>query len=202
MLIIGLTGGIGSGKSSVALLFAKKGITVIDTDQLARDVTEPGQVALNKIIEKFGPSILNSDATLNRAKLRAIIFEDAQQRTWLEELLHPLIRNEITKQVNLSHSPYCIVVIPLLIETAPNPLINRVLVVDTNENEQIKRTQIRDNKTAEEVKAILKTQASRSQRLMAADDIIENEGSLNDLTAQVDRLHAFYLSLSTTKNEI
>jgi dephospho-CoA kinase len=192
MLVIGLTGGIGSGKTTVAKLFANRGITIIDTDQLARDVTDFGQAALAKIAEKFGPEILFANGTLNRVALRKIVFADEAKRRWLEELLHPLIRTEIKKQVNQAQSPYCIVVIPLLFETEPNPLIQRILVVDTPEKNQIERTQNRDGMPLEEIEAILLTQVNRAHRLKKAHDIIENHGSIADLERQVNRLDELY----------
>lgn len=199
MLVIGLTGGIGSGKTTVAKLFERQGITIIDTDQLARDVTQRGQPALNEIAKKFSPNILNSDGSLNRTALRKIIFNDDDSRIWLENLLHPLIRAKITHKVAGVNSPYCIVVIPLLLEKEPNPLINRILVVDLPREEQIKRTQARDNLSQDEIKRIISTQVSRTERLAAADDIIDNFGSINDLIPQVNRLHGFYLALAQKK---
>lgn len=201
MLVIGLTGGIGSGKTTVAKLFAERGVTVIDTDQLARDVTQLGQPALQQIAEKFGPAILQADGSLNRTALRKAIFTDESQKIWLEKLLHPLIRTEMAKQAAAATSPYCIVVIPLLFETEPNPLINRVLVVDTLEQMQINRTQARDNVTAPEVKAILDSQVTRAKRLSLANDLIENNGSYNDLIPQVDRLHGFYSALAQNSTQ-
>lgn len=199
MLVIGLTGGIGSGKSTVAGLFAKKGITIIDTDIISREITQPGKPALAKIVEHFGESILLPNKSLDRAKLRLIIFSDHDERAWLEQLLHPLIRDEMHKQVTESQSPYCIAVIPLLLESKPNPLINRILVVDTHEAQQIKRVQSRDNASNDEVEAILKTQVSRAERLKAADDIIENTRSMDNLSTQVSGLHEQYLLLSKQK---
>lgn len=196
MLVIGLTGGIGSGKTTVAKLFSEHGVTVIDTDQLARDVTQAGQPALKDIAKEFGESILQSDGSLNRSALRKIIFSDDNKRIWLEKLLHPLIRAEMKKQAESAQSAYCIVVIPLLLETEPNPLINRILVIDTSENEQIKRTQARDNCTPAEVEDILRTQVNRAARLAAANDVIDNTGTKADLITQVDRLHGFYSALA------
>ncbi len=195
MLIIGLTGGIGSGKSTVATLFEKKGITVIDADQLARDLTLPGKPALKKIVENFGTDMLLANHTLDRSKLRKLIFKDDHKRIWLEQLLHPLIREELGQQINNAHSPYCIVMIPLLIETAPNPLINRILVVDAKKEVQLERAATRDKQTGSEIYAILSKQATRAQRLKAADDVISNMGSLEDLQGQVDALHKYYMSL-------
>jgi dephospho-CoA kinase len=194
MLVIGLTGGIGSGKTTVARLFEKKGIAVIDTDKLAREVVKPDQIALKKIIEKFGPTILSNDKTLNRTELRKLIFSNNQDRLWLEQLLHPLIYTEMQRQIASATSPYCIAVIPLLIETGSHPLINRILVVDATEEEQIERTTTRDHLTNKEIKAILNTQISRDKRLAAADDIIYNHDA-NELEQQVDKLHQFYLTL-------
>jgi dephospho-CoA kinase len=196
MLVIGLTGGIGSGKTTVAKLFAERGITVIDTDQLARDVTKIGQPALKEIAEQFGTNILQSDGGLNRTALRRIIFTDDAKRIWLEKLLHPLIRAEMKRQAEAATSPYVIAVIPLLLETEPNPLINRILIIDAPEAEQIKRTCFRDNTTTEEVTKILQSQVSRKERLARADDIITNDGVVNDLKSQVDRLHGFYSALA------
>lgn len=194
MLVVGLTGGIGSGKSTVAKLFADKGVTVIDTDQLARDLTQLNQPAFKKIIEKFGTALLNEDGTLNRAALRKIVFADPEKRMWLEKLLHPLIRMEIKRQIKINHSPYCIVMIPLLLETKPNPLIQRILVVDATEEQQIERAHTRDKLSIEEIKTIMQSQVKRDQRLAAADDIIDNAGQLEGLTSQVNKLHEFYLS--------
>jgi dephospho-CoA kinase len=193
--VVGLTGGIGSGKTTVAALFAQLGVTIIDTDQLARDLTAPTEPAYVKIIEHFGNHILLPNNQLDRKALRKIIFADSQQRLWLEKLLHPLIREETRRLVKLATSTYCIAVIPLLLEGAPNPLINRILVVDATEDIQIKRTGVRDNHTETEVKNIMQSQITRSKRLAAADDIIINDGKLADLKPQVVRLHNFYLSL-------
>jgi dephospho-CoA kinase len=196
MLVIGLTGGIGSGKSTVANLFAKKGIAIIDTDELARELTQPGHETLNKIAMHFGKNILLPDGSLNRKLLRSIIFSDTNQRLWLEQLLHPLIRTEMQLQIEAATSPYCIAIIPLLFETKPNPIIDRILVIDTTEEEQIQRTQQRDQISLEAVQAILHSQVSREHRLVNAADIIHNNGSITDLNQQVDNLHSFYLSIS------
>ncbi len=195
MLVIGLTGGIGSGKSTVAKLFAEKSVTIIDTDQLSRDVTKPGTETLKKIAAQFGTEILHKDGTLNRSKLRKIIFNDESKRLWLEKLLHPLIRAEVKRHIESAKPPYSIVIIPLLFETEHNPLIQRSLVVDTLEEQQIKRTVERDKLSREEVKVILKSQVNRMKRLNAADDVIVNTGKIEDLRPQVEKLHKFYLSL-------
>jgi dephospho-CoA kinase len=197
MYVIGLTGGIGSGKSTVAQLFEKKGITIIDTDQLAREVTRVGQDVLPKIANHFGKNILLSDGSLNRKLLRTIIFSDNTQRLWLEQLLHPLIRAEMEKQIQLAKSPYCIVIIPLLFETSPNPLINRILVVDSTEEQQLQRTQNRDNTSLEEAQSILRAQVKREHRLSHATDIIYNTGSMDDLNQEVEKWHQLYSSLAS-----
>lgn len=193
MFVVGLTGGIGSGKSTVAKLFSEKGITIIDTDQLARDVIQPGEPALQQIIDRFGHSILAKDGSLDRALLRKKIFADDAERLWLESLLHPLIRKATQQAVTAADSPYCIVVIPLLFETERNPLINRILVIDTPEKTQIERTMARDRLSEEAVRAILKAQISREQRLAGADDIIINDGTLKTLKMRVENLHEDYL---------
>jgi len=195
MLVIGLTGGIGSGKSTVAALFAAKGINVIDTDKLARVLTEPGQPAFEQIKKKFGEGVILKDGFLNRSALRQLIFKHPEYKEWLENLLHPLIREELKNQIQTSNSPYCIAVIPLLFETTPNPLIDRILVVDTAVEHQIARTQARDNASLEEVETIIKTQVSRQERLSKAHDIIHNHGPLEELSSQVEKLHQYYLTL-------
>ena len=196
MLVIGLTGGISSGKTTVANLFAEKGIIVIDADLIAREVTAPGEKTVEAIVNQFGKEVLSEDHILNRAKLREIIFKDEKKRLWLEKLLHPIIRKKIYEQVLTAKSPYCITVIPLLLETKSYSYINRILVVDTTEDEQLKRTTIRDKITTEQAKAILKTQVNREKRLAAADDVIVNTGHLSEVEAQVNKLHHYYLELA------
>lgn len=195
MLVIGLTGGIGSGKTTVAQLFAEKGIIIIDTDQLARDAVAPGTPALNQILEHFGSALLLPTGQLDRAQLRKIVFADETQRQWLEQLLHPLIRAVMEQQITAASSPYCIAVIPLLFETSPNPLIQRTLVVDAPEEQQIFRTSQRDQISSTDAANMLRTQIDRAKRLALADDIIYNHGALVDLIPQVDHLHQIYLAL-------
>jgi dephospho-CoA kinase len=195
-LIIGLTGGIGSGKSTVANLFAKRGVTVIDADQLSRDITTPEHEAYAQIIRQFGDEVVLESKHLDRKKIRKLIFANPENRHWLENLLHPLIREEMRLQTAKAESLYCIVVIPLIFETEPNPLLNRILVVDTTEELQKQRTQSRDTHTLAEVEAIMKTQIARAKRLAGADDIIVNDGKLEDLEPQVDKLHQQYLNLA------
>lgn len=195
MLAIGLTGGIGSGKTTVANFFADLGITIIDTDILARHVVQSGSKALQKIVDHFGNEILNKDLTLNRNKLAGKIFNDPEEKTWLETLLHPLIREEVTKAKNKVSSPYCIIVIPLLVETMPNPDIDRILVVEAPQSLQISRVQHRDQRPESEISAIIQSQASSDERLAVADDVIMNDGNLETLKADINELHKKYLSL-------
>ncbi|GAA0354260.1 dephospho-CoA kinase [Bowmanella denitrificans] len=196
-MIIGLTGGIGSGKSKVSDLFAAKGIEIIDADILAREVVEPGAPALAKIAQHFGKDMLQADGQLNRKALRERIFSHPQDKTWLNELLHPLIRQLMQERTAAARSPYCILAIPLLVENQLQSLVDRILVVDVEESVQRTRVISRDNVSADQVDAILASQASRSQRLAAADDIIDNNGTINNLIEQVDKLHAYYLSRIT-----
>lgn len=196
MLTIGLTGGIGSGKSTTADYFAEKGITIIDSDQIARDVVAPKTEGLTKIIEHFGTMILDTKGELNRRKLREIIFNNDSERKWLENLLHPLIRQRMQQQIAQAKSPYCIAVIPLLIETLPNPLIDRILVIDAPESEQLARTMHRDQAALEQIKNIIHSQAKREQRLAAANDILTNDKNLAHLKHQIDDLHLKYLELA------
>jgi len=198
MLIIGLTGGIGSGKSTVAELFAALGVPVIDSDLIAKAVLTTQKILLDKVIAHFGLEILDPKGQLNRSKLREIIFADAKQQAWLEQLLHPSIIEEIKQQVSqlrVQHVPYCIVVIPLLTEVPEaRQLVDRVLVVDVPEETQIIRTGQRDKLALEAVKNILASQAGREQRLSTADDIIHNEKDIEALRQQVQQLHQQYIT--------
>ncbi|WPC04385.1 dephospho-CoA kinase [Pseudomonas benzenivorans] len=193
--ILGLTGGIGSGKSAVAQHFIEQGVHLVDADQAARWVVEPGRPALAQIAEHFGAEVLQADGQLNRAALRSRVFTDAAERRWLEALLHPLIRQEITDYLARAESPYAVLVSPLLIESGQHELTQRILVVDAPEQLRIERTIQRDQTTAEQVQAILKAQASREERLRHADDILVNDRDLDWLRSEVERLHTFYLSL-------
>jgi dephospho-CoA kinase len=196
-LVVGLTGGIGSGKSTVAQLFANYDVPIVDTDLIARELTAPGSDALQSIAEKF-PNVITSDGQLDRKLLRQLIFTDSEKRTWLEELLHPLIRTEMQRQIELLQSPYCIAVIPLLFENPPNPIINRILVVDTEPKLQLDRVATRDLHSIMEVEAIIATQVSRQVRLDGADDIIFNTQGPAFLMPQVEKLHNSYLALAAT----
>ncbi|WP_318499372.1 dephospho-CoA kinase [Photobacterium leiognathi] len=196
-LVIGLTGGIGSGKTTVANLFADTyGIDIIDADIVAREVVEPNTFGLNAIVEKCGKEILLEDGTLHRAKLRDAIFSQPELKTWLNNLLHPLIREKMQQDINQSQSPYCLLVVPLMVENNLQTMTHRLLVVDVDEQVQIQRTQQRDNVSIEQIKNILASQASREQRLDAADDVITNNGDNKALISQVEQLHLQYLKMS------
>ncbi|HTO18146.1 MAG TPA: dephospho-CoA kinase [Pseudomonas sp.] len=193
--ILGLTGGIGSGKSAAAAHFAQLGIDLVNADQAARWVVEPGRPALAQIAAHFGADILQADGSLDRAALRARVFQDAEQRRWLERLLHPLIRQEIIEVLARATSPYAILESPLLIESGQSQLCQRVLVIDVPEAVQISRTVSRDGNDEAQVRAIMAAQASRSERLAKADDVIVNDRDLSWLQQEVERLHRFYLTL-------
>lgn len=195
MMVIGLTGGIASGKTTVANLFKEHGVCIVDTDIIARQLVEPNTKGLNAIVEHFGQDILTDEQRLNRRKLRQIIFEHPKDKQWLESLLHPLIREEMAQQLAECHSPYAIAVIPLLIETVPNPYINKILVVDTPEPTQLTRLIERDNLTEAQALAIINSQISREKRLEAADYVIENHTGLTTLAQQVQNLHQKICSL-------
>ena len=193
--ILGLTGGIGSGKSAVAQHFIDLGVHLVDADHAARWVVEPGKPALAKIVEHFGDEVLQADGQLNRSALRTQIFADAAERRWLETLLHPLIGQEISQYLARAESPYAILVSPLLVESGQHKLTQRILVVDAPEQLQVERTMARDQSSVEQVRAILKVQASREERLRHAHDVLLNDQDLPWLQAEVERLHAFYLNL-------
>lgn len=195
MIIIGLTGGIGSGKSTVAELFKQLGVPVIDADQIARQVVIPGTATLEQIKHYFGEDVFTNNS-LNRAALREKVLHNPEQRKLLEYLLHPLIRQEITKQVQALTDPYCIIEIPLLLESKPNPLIQRILVVDCPESLQIKRASTRGDFSEQQIKNIMAIQVSREFRLQAADDIVDNNTDLQHLSDQVKQLHQKYLELA------
>ncbi len=197
MLVVGLTGGIGSGKSTVASLFAEQGVPIIDADTVSRQLTEPGMPAFNRILKHFGDSILRQDGTLDRTRLRNIIFANVKQRRWLEKLLHPLIRDAMQEEIKKCQGkPYCIAVIPLLLEAEFYDFINRILVVDAPEQLQIERITRRDKAPISHIASILKTQAKREDRLARAQDVIRNEGLPDALNDQVHQLHEKYLQLA------
>ena len=195
---IGLTGGIGSGKSAAALLFSSRGVPVIDTDDIARVLVEPGQPAYDEIIRNFGEGILDRNRRIDRDKLRERVFDNAVERQRLEASLHPRIREVVRTKVAELDAPYCIVVVPLLIESGFNDLVDRVLVVDAPETLQVQRTMVRSGLNELEIRKIISAQATRAQRLQRADDVIENNADRKQLEKEVERLHHWYLSLAAT----
>jgi len=192
-MIIGLTGGIASGKTTVANLFIALGIDVVDADIVAREVVEPGTDTLQEIANHFGDTVLQDDGGLDRSALRTIIFSDVNQKNWLNDLLHPLIRHTIIEQLQATTSPYSILVAPLLLENNMQTLVSRVLVVDAHEQNQIERTIKRDNNNEAQTKSIISAQIPRLKRLALADDVIKNNGMINNLTNDVKKLHDEYL---------
>jgi dephospho-CoA kinase len=193
---VGLTGGIASGKSTAAKFFGALGVPIIDTDQLARDVVEPGQPPLERLVERFGPGILTEDGHLDRPALRNIVFSDPMARADLEALTHPAIGAAVQAKSTELGGIYQILVLPLLVEKNLGSQLNRVLVVDCDEELQIRRLQNRDGSTLEQARAILNAQASRTSRLKAAHDVIKNEGDMSAVREQVEQLHARYLELA------
>ncbi|MET1081082.1 MAG: dephospho-CoA kinase [Pseudomonas sp.] len=193
--ILGLTGGIGSGKSAAAAHFSTLGVHTVDADHAARWVVEPGRPALAEIARHFGDEVLQADGQLDRAALRARIFQDPAQRHWLEGLLHPLINQELLANLAGAESPYAILVSPLLIESGQHTMTTRVLVIDAPETVQVQRALQRDQVSEAQIQAILQAQASRDERLRHADDVLTNDRDLNWLQTEVERLHRFYLSL-------
>ena len=200
MLRIGLTGGIGSGKSTVAALFAARNIPVIDADTIAHRLTLPNTPATQQIARVLGVGIIASDGSIDRERLAQRVFANRAERARLEEILHPLIRAEMQREQENLHAPYCLLVIPLLVEAGQRDLVDRVLVVDVPENIQIARAQARDGRGETEIRAILGAQASRDQRLKMADDCITNDDDLLALNAQIESLHLKYLALAAEKH--
>lgn len=188
-LVVGVTGGIGSGKTAVTRRFEALGITVVDADVAARVVVEPGRPALAEIARHFGDGILLADGTLDRAALRRRVFADEGERRWLEQLTHPLIGKEILDQIAASTSPYTILASPLLLDTSQHALADCVVVVDVPEAVQLERTMQRDSNDEDQVRRIMAAQMSRADRLGKADYVIDNSGALEDLDAQVEELH-------------
>jgi len=198
MYVVGLTGGIGSGKTAASDAFAAQGVGVVDADVAARIVVAPGAPALAAISAHFGPELIQADGSLHRAALRQIIFSDPEQRRWLEQLTHPLIREELQRQLAQSQSPYSLLVSPLLFESGQHLLVNRALVIDVPEQVQVERASRRDGVTDTQIAAIIQAQLPRVKRLQRADDIIENSSDLASLQAQVATLHQHYLALAAT----
>lgn len=194
--IVGVSGGIGSGKTTVTDMFVKKGIEVIDADIIARHVVAKGTQGLSAIVEKFGIDILTQQGELNRTKLREIIFADKVEKEWLNSLLHPLIRDKMLIDTQQAKSEYCLLSAPLLIENKLYTQVDRVLIVDVSEKTQLQRGMRRDNNSKQQIKRIMQAQASRSERLQLADDVINNNGDKHQLKPQVERLHQQYMTLA------
>ncbi|MFZ2407445.1 MAG: dephospho-CoA kinase [Methylobacter sp.] len=200
MLKVGLTGGIGCGKSTVARIFAGFNIPVLDADEVAHSLVEKGQPALVLIQQAFGASVLNPDGSLNRKNLREKVFSDPRQKQKLESILHPLIYKALQAELERLDAPYCIISIPLLFETAMTHFVDRILVIDCPVETQIERVKIRDSLTTERIQSIIDSQVSRAFRKAKADDLIDNSGTDYRLAEQVKKLHNLYLSLSASQD--
>ena len=200
---VGLTGGIGSGKTTVAELFAARGAAIIDTDLIAHQLTAPGGAAVPDIRAQFGHEFLKEDGAMNRAKMREHVFAEPSAKARLEAILHPLIRSESERAAREAQGLYLVFVIPLLVESGSwRQRVSQVLVVDCSEETQVKRVMSRSGLSEAQVKAIMAAQASRQERLGAADDVIDNDGDASALATQVDRLHALYASLAAKRARI
>ncbi|WP_019604388.1 dephospho-CoA kinase [Teredinibacter turnerae] len=195
MFVVGLTGGIGSGKTTVSQRFEHHGIVVVDADTIAREVVAPGSEGLEKITARFGPEILLANGSLDRQALRKIIFSNESERHWLESLTHPLIRTQIEARIQAAPGPYAILSAPLLLESG-HYNVNRVLIVDLPVAEQVTRASARDNADRGMIEKIIASQMPRTERLKHADDIVDNAGSLEQTLSQVDALHLRYLQLA------
>lgn len=194
---VGLTGGIGSGKTTVAGLFAELGAGVVDTDAIARALTGPGQAPVNEIAQRFGPQYVTEDGALDRARMRKLAFEDSRAKNELESILHPLIRRESERLVANLTAPYVILVVPLLFESgAYQTLVRRVLVVDSDQETRIERVRRRNNLPREEILSIIASQIGQAERLRRADDLIRNDGDVAALKTQVATLHRKYIGLA------
>ena len=197
---VGLTGGIGCGKSRVTDMFAQLGAGVVDTDVISRELTKPRGLAMPAIASAFGPQYVMPDGSLDRARMRALVFADAAAKQQLEAILHPLIREASRRQIADAREPYLLIVVPLLLETgAYRDLVNRVLVVDCTEEQQIERTVERSDLPADEVRRIMRAQTPRSERLKHADDVLRNDGTIEELQAAVTALHQKYLAASRNR---
>ncbi|ATL98322.1 dephospho-CoA kinase [Aeromonas sp. CA23] len=198
MYVVAITGGIGSGKTTIANQFAELGIDVVDADVIAREVVEPGAPALAAIAAHFGPDVITADGQLDRRSLRERVFSDPDAKAWLNALLHPLIRQEMLRQCAAARSPYCLLVVPLLVENKLTGLANRVLVIDVDEATQIERTCRRDGVSREQAQAILAAQASRAERLAAADDVLDNKnGAPETIKPRILALHETYMAFAS-----
>lgn len=196
MLKVGLTGGIGSGKSEATRLFAGLGAAVIDADEIARQLVEPGSPALDEIVRLFGEDCLNADGRLNRSALAQIVFNDTSRRQQLDAILHPRVRTRIEQDLKAcGRHPYAIIVVPLLLEAGQTDLVDRILVVLAPEDIRMQRVIKRDARKSEQIRAIMESQATDTVRQQAADDMIRNTGDLDELASCVERLHLKYLNI-------
>ena len=197
MFIVGLTGGIGSGKTTVSKIFSEFGIDIIDADIIARQILEPGTPALAEVVKRYGNTILSNNSNLNRGKLRSIIFSKPEEKEWLEDITHPEIRHNILRALQYITSPYGILSSPLLFETAQHKLVQRTLTVDISEELQVARSMQRDKANEQDIRAIMRNQIDRQQRLSLSDNIIDNSQNLAHTRQQVSHLHAQYLATNT-----
>jgi len=195
-MIVGLTGGIGSGKSAAANFFQNEGITVIDADGLSREVIEEGTPGFASIVEYFGSKIIDSDGSINREHLRKEVFDDDKKKKLLESIIHPLVRELMVKKIAVSKSPYSIIMVPLIFETNSMSNYNRILVIDCDPKLQLQRAMLRDNNSKAQIEKIMDSQCSREERISIANDIIPNNDSLENLKIRSIAMHKFYLGLS------
>jgi len=196
MFVVGLTGGIGSGKTAATDHLARRGVTIVDADLASRAVVAPGQPALGAIADRFGAPVLQDDGTLNRRALRDIVFSDEQARRDLEAITHPAIGRELFRQIHASDAPYTVLVSPLLLEGSQKEMVHRILVIDVPPEVQVARTVARDTVPEEQVQAIMRAQMDRQRRLAEAHDVVENHGPLRHLHERLDALHKTYLELA------
>ena len=201
MLRIGLTGGIGSGKSSAAAMFARRGVPVIDADEIAKQLVAPGQPAYERIIQRFGKEFVDADGFIDRGRLRRHVFDDPASRRELEAILHPRVRQQIQRQLLALREPYCVIVIPLIFEANQQDLVDRILVIDAAEDTQVQRVAARSSLADDEIRKIIAAQIGRNVRLRQAHDVITNEGELEQLEERVDAFHTRYLDLAREQRE-
>jgi len=195
-MIVGLTGGIGSGKSAAANFFQNEGITVIDADELSREVIEQDTPGFEKIVDCFGSAIIDSDGSINRAFLRQEVFDDEKKKKLLESIIHPLVRDLMIEKIAASQSPYSIIMVPLIFETNSMNNYNRILVIDCDPIVQLERAMLRDKNSKIQIQKIIDSQCSREERISIANDIIPNNDSLENLKIRSIAMHKFYLGLS------
>ena len=194
-MIVGLTGGIGSGKSAAGKYFELNGMTVIDSDQLAKEALDIGSQGYDEAIKYFTTSILNDAGFIDRSKLRAVIFNDVEKKLTLESIVHPIVRELMSNQILASESSYSIVMVPLIFESQSMSLYDRIVVLDCDESLQLERATLRDNCSSELIKKIIQSQCSRAERLSIANDILPNNDTLDSLQSKVNKLHNFYLGM-------